>query len=79
MIIVCVCLIPYCIRRKQVIFPLTEELDLKVSSYCRHMHIIYLLVLCIVLLYCVSFKGLKKSLQLFSLDFLILYCFSDCI
>lgn len=61
MIIVCVCLFPYCIKRKQIIFPLTEETD----SNCRHMHVTYLLVLSIILLYRVSFKGLKKSLQLF--------------
>lgn len=45
-------LIPYCTKRKQIVFPLTEELDPKVSCFCRHMHVTYLLVLSIVLLYC---------------------------
>lgn len=60
-----VCLIPYYIKRKQIIFSWTEKSDPKVSSYCRHMHVTYLLMLSFVLLYFVSFRGLKKSLQLF--------------
>lgn len=56
-----VCLISYCTKRKQIIFPLTEELDPNVSCFCRHMHVTFLYVLSIVLFYHVSFKLLKLA------------------
>jgi len=52
MIIVFVCLIPYFIKRKQIVFPLTEELDPKVLCYCGQMHITCLLAqYCFIILF----------------------------
>lgn len=62
MIIVFVCLIPYCIKSKLIVFSRTEELDPEVSCYCRHIHVFA----------CAQYHSTlrhflqgKKSLQLF--------------